>query len=57
MYNKEMIDSMKKVAEKRAENAVLEPRRMTADEKDKLHISSGLQGGPVPKAENRTKRR
>ena len=36
MYNKEMIDSMKKVAEKRAENAVLEPRRMTADEKDKL---------------------
>ena len=36
MYNNEMLESMKKVAAKRAENAVLEPRRMTADEKDTL---------------------
>ena len=31
-----MLESMKKVAAKRAENAALEPRRMTADEKDTL---------------------
>ena len=36
MYNNEMLESMKKVAAKRAENAALEPRRMTADEKDTL---------------------
>ena len=36
MYNEEMKESMKKVAAHRAENAVLEPRRMTADEKDNL---------------------
>ena len=36
MYNNEMLESMKKVAAKRAENAALEPRRMTADEKDAL---------------------
>lgn len=36
MYNEEMKKSMEKVAAHRAENAVLEPRRMTADEKDKL---------------------
>ncbi len=36
MYNNEMLESMKKVAAKRAENATLEPRRMTADEKDAL---------------------
>ena len=36
MYNKEMKESMKKVAAHREANAVLEPRRMTADEKDKL---------------------
>ncbi len=36
MYNKEMLESIKKVEAKRADNAVLEPRRMTADEKDTL---------------------
>ena len=36
MYNNEMLESMKKVAAKRTENAALEPRRMTADEKDAL---------------------
>lgn len=36
MYNEEMKESMKKVAIHREANAVLEPRRMTADEKDKL---------------------
>lgn len=36
MYNQEMLDSMKKVAENREANATLEPRRMTADEKDTL---------------------
>ncbi|MGN1081494.1 MAG: FAD-binding protein, partial [Acutalibacteraceae bacterium] len=36
MYSQEMLDSIKKVEAKRAENAALEPRRMTADEKDTL---------------------
>lgn len=36
MYNEEMKESMKKVAAHREANVVLEPRRMTADEKDKL---------------------
>ena len=36
MYNDKMLESMKRVAEKRAANAALEPRRMTADEKDAL---------------------
>ncbi len=37
MYtNSEMLESIKKVEAKRAENTVLEPRRMTADEKEKL---------------------
>ena len=36
MYKGEMLESMKKVEAARAENAVLEPRRMTADEKEKL---------------------
>lgn len=36
MYNEEMKESMKKVAAHREANAVLEPRRMTADEKDRL---------------------
>ena len=36
MYNKEMLDSMKKVAEAREQNTYFEPRRMTADEKDTL---------------------
>lgn len=36
MHNEEMKESMKKVAAHREANAVLEPRRMTADEKDKL---------------------
>ena len=36
MYTQEMIESMKKVAANREANAVLEPRRMTAEEKDTL---------------------
>ncbi len=36
MYTNEMLESMKKVEAARAENAVLEPRRMTAEEKDNL---------------------
>ena len=36
MYTSEMLASMKKVEEKRAENAALEPRRMTAEEKETL---------------------
>lgn len=37
MYKIEKLNELaKKVAEKRAENAALEPRRMTADEKDEL---------------------
>lgn len=36
MYNEEMKKSMEKVAANREANAVLEPRRMTADEKDTL---------------------
>ena len=36
MYHDKMLESMKKVAAKRAANAALEPRRMTADEKDAL---------------------
>ena len=39
MYTAEMLESMKKVEAKRAENAVLEPRRMTAEEKDALLAS------------------
>ena len=36
MYTKEMLESMKKVEANRAANAVLEPRRMTAEENDTL---------------------
>lgn len=36
MYNKEMLESMEKVAAARAKNAELEPRRMTAEEKETL---------------------
>ena len=36
MYTNEMLESMKKVEAARAENAALEPRRMTAEEKDNL---------------------
>ncbi len=36
MYTKEMLESMKKVEANRAANAVMEPRRMTAEEKDTL---------------------
>ena len=36
MYTGEMLESMRKVEAKRAENAVLEPRRMTAEEKENL---------------------
>ena len=36
MYTNEMLESMKKVEANRAANAVLEPRRMTADEKSEL---------------------
>ena len=33
MYTEEMLESIKKVEAKRAENAAMEPRRMTAEEK------------------------
>jgi len=36
MYTSEMYESMKKVEAARAENVVLEPRRMTAEEKETL---------------------
>ncbi len=36
MYTNEMLESMKKVEAARAENAVMEPRRMTAEEKETL---------------------
>ena len=36
MYNDEMLKSMERVAAKREENAVFEPRRMTAEEKETL---------------------
>ena len=36
MYNEEMLESIKKVEANRAANAALEPRRMTADEKEAL---------------------
>lgn len=36
MYNEEMLESIKKVEANRAANAALEPRRMTAEEKDAL---------------------
>ncbi|MDD3242809.1 MAG: FAD-dependent oxidoreductase [Eubacteriales bacterium] len=36
MYTKEMLESMEKVAAAREKNAALEPRRMTAEEKDTL---------------------
>ena len=36
MYNKEMLESMAKVAKNRAENTSFEPRRMTAEEKETL---------------------
>ncbi len=36
MYTHEMLESIRKVEAKRAENAVLEPRRMTAEEKETL---------------------
>ena len=36
MYTKEMLESMKKVEANREANAVLEPRRMRAEEKQSL---------------------
>ena len=36
IFTQEMLDSMKKVEAKRAENIALEPRRMTAEEKEAL---------------------
>ena len=36
MYTKEMLESMKKVEAARAVNVTLDPRRMTAEEKDVL---------------------
>ncbi len=36
MYTKEMLESMKKVEANRAANAVMEPKRMTAEENDTL---------------------
>ena len=47
MYTKEMLESIKKVEADREANAALEPRRMTAEEKDALlkAVSSRLQRG------------
>ena len=44
MYTSEMLESMKKVEAARSANVALEPRRMTAEEKDTLlaHLPSGL---------------
>ena len=36
MYTEKMLESMKKVAANREANAALEPRRMTAEEKEAL---------------------
>ena len=36
MYNEQMMLSLKKVEANRAANTELQPRRMTADEKDEL---------------------
>ncbi|WP_277295272.1 FAD-dependent oxidoreductase [Ruminococcus callidus] len=36
MYTEEMLESIKKVEAKRAENAAMEPKRMTAEEKDQV---------------------
>ena len=36
MYTEKMLESMKKVAANREANAALEPRRMTAEEKETL---------------------
>ena len=36
MYTEEMLESIKKVEAKRAENAAMEPRRMIAEEKDQV---------------------
>ena len=36
MYTKEMLESLKKVEAARAVNVTLDPRRMTAEEKDTL---------------------
>ena len=36
MYTNEMLESIKKVEANREANAALEPRRMTAEEKDAL---------------------
>lgn len=36
VFTREMLDSMKKVEAAREANIALEPRRMTADEKDAL---------------------
>ena len=36
MYNEKMLESMKKVAANRVANAEMEPRRMTAEEKEAL---------------------
>ena len=44
MYSGEILESMKKVEAARAKNVQLEPRRMTAEEKDTLlcDLPSGL---------------
>ena len=55
MYTNEMLESMKKVEAARAENAALEPRRMTAEEKDSSpeHLPPRLQGGRVRRPADR----
>ena len=47
MYTEEMLESIKKVEAKRAENAAMEPRRMTAEEKDQVLKENHLQFQPV----------
>ena len=52
MYTEEMLESIKKVEAKRAENAAMEPRRMTAEEKDQvLKENPGLSRRSVRRAD------
>ena len=51
MYTEEMLESIKKVEAKRAENAAMEPRRMTAEEKDQVLKENGLSRRSVRRAD------
>ena len=46
MYTEKMLESMKKVAANREANAALEPRRMTAEEKEAVlkAVEKALKG-------------